>query len=245
MIKIYNLKVKLGSFKLIIDHLEIMNSEYFVVMGPSGVGKTVFLYTLAGFVKLEDGVIMIDDEDITFHPPEKRGIVIIPQDFGLFPHMNVYENIAYGLKIRGLDREKIQMEILKITEVLDIKDLLNRKPDTLSGGEKQRVALARALVINPKVILLDEPFTNLDPKLKAKAKIFIKNLREKIKFTAIHVSHDIPEAVELGDRIAYMENGVIKGVYKPSEFIKSKWAEPYLENFEYIVKIIKKYNKLL
>ena len=117
--------------------------------------------------------------------------------------------------------------------------MLYRKPDTLSGGEQQRVAFARALIINPKIILLDEPFTNIDPKLKVKAKNFIKKLREKIKFTAIHVTHDISEAIELGDRIAYIENGVLRGIYKPPEFVRSEWAKPYLENFKSIIKAIK------
>ena len=239
MIRLRNLRVELEDFKLGIEDLEIMDSEYFIIMGPSGVGKTVLLHTLAGFFKLRDGQIIIDEKNITFYPPEKRGIAIIPQDFGLFPHMNAFDNIAYGLKIRGLDKNRIEENVLKIAEILEIKDMLYRKPDTLSGGEKQRVAFARALIINPKVILLDEPFTNLDPKLKVKAKNFVKKLREKIKFTAIHVTHDISEAIELGDRIAYMENGVLKGIYKPLEFVRSEWAKPYLENFKSIIKVIK------
>ena len=239
MIRLRNLKVELDDFKLSIEDLEIMDSEYFIIMGPSGVGKTVLLHALAGFLKLRDGQIIIDKKNITFYPPEKRGIAIIPQDFGLFPHMNAFDNIAYGLKIRGVDKDRIKENVLKIAEILEIKDMLYRKPDTLSGGEKQRVAFARALIINPKVILLDEPFTNLDPKLKVKAKNFAKKLREKIKFTAIHVTHDISEAIELGDRIAYIENGVLKGIYKPLEFVRSEWAKPYLENFNSIIKIIK------
>lgn len=239
MIKLHNLKVELESFKLSIKDLEIRDSEYFVIMGPSGVGKTVLLHTLAGFIKPKNGQIIIDKEDVTFYPPEKRGVVIIPQDFGLFPHMNIFSNIAYGLKIRKVKAERIKESVMKIAEILEIKDILSREPNTLSSGEKQRVAFARALIINPKVVLLDEPFTNLDPKLKVKAKSFVKKLKDKIKFTSIHVTHDISEAIELGDRIAYVDNGVLKGVYETSDFIRTKWAEPYLENFKHIIEVIK------
>lgn len=223
-----------------IEDLEISDSEYFIVMGPSGVGKTVFLHTLAGFIKPINGKIIINEDNITSYPPEKRGIVIIPQNYGLFPHMNVFGNIAYGLKIRGRRDIEIREKVYRIAEILKIEKLLYHKPDSLSSGEKQRVAFARALILNPEIVLLDEPFSNLDPKLRADAKNFVKELRGKIRFTAIHVTHDISEAVELGDKIAYVENGVLKGIYKPLEFLKSRWAKPYIENFKTILKAIEK-----
>lgn len=240
MIRVSDLTVKLMDFRLYIKDLEIADSEYFIIMGPSGVGKTVLLHTLAGFIKPSGGRIFIDGGNVTSHPPEKRGITIIPQDYGLFPHMNVFSNIAYGLRMRRLKREEVRRRVYEIVEVLEIEKLLYRSPSMLSGGEKQRVAFARALVVKPKVILLDEPYSNLDPKLRATAKNFMKGLREKIKFTAVHVTHDISEAIELGDRIAYIEEGVLKGIYKPPEFLRSEWAKPYLENFEAILRIINK-----
>jgi molybdate/tungstate transport system ATP-binding protein len=239
MIIIENLYVKLGSFQLSIPSLKINDGEYLVVMGPSGVGKTVFLYTLTGFIKPIHGKIIVNDKDITDLPPEKRGFILIPQDYGLFPHMNVYENISFGLKIRGYDKETIRRKVISISKILGIENILYRMPNNLSGGEKQRVALARALVIEPKIILLDEPLANIDPSNRSIIRKFIKELRKKIRFTAIHVTHNISEAVDLGDRIAYIEGGVLRGVFSIKEFLKTKYAKHYLEELIPVLNALK------
>ena len=239
MIVVEDLVVKLGDFTLEIPRLEVRDREYLVVMGPSGVGKTVFLLTLAGFFTPMRGRILVNGRNITRYPPEKRGFTLIPQDYGLFPHMTVYENIAFGLEVRGFNKKDVRDRVEWIAEVLEIKNILGKKPRELSGGEQQRVALARALVVKPEIILLDEPFSNLDPRRRAGAREFIKELRKKLGFTAIHVTHDLVDAVELGDRIAYMEAGRLLGVYGVEEFLKSPYARPYIDNVKALVKFLR------
>ncbi|MCD6095031.1 MAG: ATP-binding cassette domain-containing protein [Thermoprotei archaeon] len=229
MILIKDLVVKLGDFSLIIDYLEINDGEYFVVLGPSGVGKTVFLYTLMGFLKPLKGKIEVNGIDITYWPPEKRNFALIPQDFSLFPHMNVFGNIAYGLKIKGLSKDYIDRVVHEIASILEIEHILNRNVDSLSGGEKQRVALARALVVRPHVLLLDEPFANLDPRLRAKSRRFIKRIHERLRFTAIHVTHSIIDAILMADRVGYMKEGKFVIISHPKDFIKTEYARPYLD----------------
>ncbi|RLG75739.1 MAG: ABC transporter ATP-binding protein [Thermoprotei archaeon] len=238
MIAVEDLEVILGTFKLTIPYLEIGSGEYLVVMGPSGVGKTVFLYTLAGFLKPSKGRIVVDGADVTLKPPEERGFALIPQNYALFPHMTVYENVAYGLKVRGVDEGVIRRKVEEFAEILEIKSLLDRKPGQLSGGEQQRVALARALIIEPKLLLLDEPTASLDPRLRAKAREFLKDLHRRLGFTAIHVTHNLAEAVLLGDRVAYIEGGELRAVMRPEEFISSVWARPYVEEVRPLLRIM-------
>lgn len=238
MILIKDLLVKIKDFTLNISHLEIRNGEYFVILGPSGVGKTVLLHTLMGFIKPVNGTIIVNGVDVSNLPPERRNFALIPQDFALFPHMNVFDNIAYGLRVRKVPEDEIRRRVLRIMSILEIDHLSDRRPDQLSGGEKQRVALARALVINPHVLLLDEPLANLDPRLRIKARSFIKRLHKELCFTAIHVTHNIVEALDLGERIGYMMNGKLIFVASPEEFLRTKYARYYINELKPLLKFI-------
>jgi len=190
-------------------------------MGPSGAGKTLFLEAIAGFRKILKGKIFVEGRDVSKLPPEKRGLAYVPQDYALWPHMTVYENIAYGIKARKVGKNEVKKRVLEVAEIMGIRELLNRMPKTLSGGEMQRVAVARALITEPKAVLLDEPLSSLDTATKNKVKDFMKELHSKLKFTAIHVTHDPLEATELGDRIAVMIGGEIIQVGKPIEVLRN------------------------
>ena len=231
MIEIQGLLVRLGDFTLSIEELRVQQGEYMVVLGPSGVGKTVLLLTLAGLIIPEKGSIVINGVDATRYPPERRGVALVPQGYALFPHMSVYDNIAYGLRVRGATEQEVRKKVREIAERLGITHLLHRRPPTLSGGEQQRVALARALTIEPELLLLDEPLSALDPRLRINAIKLLKRLHHELGFTAIHVTHNLAEALSLATRIAYMENGRLIGVYEPREFIETKHATPYLEEY--------------
>ncbi len=239
MIEIRGLKHIAGNFILEIESLKVENGEYFIILGPSGVGKTLLLSIIAGLIKPRRGKIFVDGIDVTELPPEKRGLALVPQEYALFPHMTVYENISYGLRVRGFPEERIRREVLEISKVLEIEDILDRRPSTLSGGEKQRVALARALIIKPKAVLLDEPLASLDPRLRFKARAFLKGLHSRLGFTAIHVTHNLAEALSLGHRIGYMEEGRLLLISSPRDFVKSRYAKPYIEEIEEISELIR------
>ena len=202
-------------------NLEVRKGEYFVVMGPTGAGKTLLLQLIAGIHYPDSGKIILDDVDVTYLPPEKRSIGYVPQNYALFPHMFVKDNIGYGLRIRGYPKDKVEEETRELSTKLGINHLLERRVSTLSGGEQQRVALARALIIKPKILLLDEPLSALDPETGEEIREYIKEIRKILKFTAIHVTHDFVEAVDLGDRMAIMFNGEILQVGEPIEIINN------------------------
>jgi len=224
-----NTEVTAGDFTLRIPRLEVTRGGYLVVLGASGVGKTLLLNVIAGLVKPSKGTIMIDGRDSTGLPPEKREIALVPQDYGLFPHMSVIENISYGLVIRGTPRREAYSEAERIAELLGITGILNRKPSSLSGGEKQRVALARALVVKPKLVLLDEPLGSLDPGFRLKGLKLLARIKNETHMTFIHVTHDILDALYLADKIAYIEEGRLEGVYRPADFLRSPPSKPYLD----------------
>lgn len=195
----------------------IEEGEFFTFLGPSGCGKTTLLRTIAGFTQPEEGSIFIGNIDITKAPAEKREVGLVFQNYALFPHMNVYENIAYGLKIKKLSKKEIQTKVLNVLNLVRLNGYEKRKITELSGGEQQRVALARALVIEPKVLLLDEPLCNLDAKLRDEMRIEIKELQSKLKITTIFVTHDQNEALTMSQRIAVFNKGKCMQIGTPKE----------------------------
>ncbi|MFW5647811.1 MAG: ABC transporter ATP-binding protein [Candidatus Alkaliphilus sp. MAG34] len=188
-------------------NIEIKDGELFTFLGPSGCGKTTLLRILAGFEKPDSGTVRLDDKDITDLIPEKRGISMVFQNYALFPNMNVAENVGYGLKARRINKKVIREKVEHYLNMVGMLKFSDRDINELSGGEQQRVCIARALAIDPKVLLLDEPLSNLDAKLREKMRIEIKELQDKLGITTIFVSHDQQEAMSISDRIAVLNEG--------------------------------------
>ncbi len=205
-----------GNFKLDVNFG--MGRGYCVVLGPTGAGKSLLLELIAGIVRPDRGKIVIDGEDVTDLPPEDRNVGFVPQDYALFPHMNVYKNIAYGLRVRGIRDSGI---VTKIAGKLGISHLLSRKPATLSGGERQRVALARVLVVQPKLILLDEPLSAVDLRTKERLMHELRRVHEEFDVPVIHVTHSFIEAATLADEIAVMMNGRVVRKGKARDVLSS------------------------
>ncbi len=197
--------------------LTIHEGEFFTLLGPSGCGKTTLLRILAGFINPSEGQVFINGSDITKLPPEKRNMGIVFQNYALFPNMTVYENIAYGLKIRKKSKEFIKSKCDYYIELAGLKELQNRKIHELSGGQQQRVAIARALVIEPQMLLLDEPMSNLDVALRVKMREEIRVIQKKIGITTLFITHDQQEALAISDRIAVMKEGHILQYGTPTE----------------------------
>jgi multiple sugar transport system ATP-binding protein len=197
--------------------LEVADSEFMVIVGPSGSGKTTILRMIAGLEKATSGNIYIGDTLVNDVPPRNRDIAMVFQNYALYPHMNVYENIAFGLKMRKFSKEEINRQVKKASKLLGIEHLLTRKPKALSGGQRQRVAVGRAIVRNPKVFLFDEPLSNLDAGLRVTTRAQLKTLHHKLQITSIYVTHDQTEAMTLGDRICVMYNGIIQQTASPIE----------------------------
>jgi molybdopterin-binding protein len=224
-VQIQNLQVDLGEFRLRDIALDIAPGETFVILGPTGAGKTVLLETVAGLHQADTGRILLDDQDVTDKPPERRGVGFVYQDYALFPHLNVAGNIAFGLRLRKDSRGLIKQRVAQISELLNIDHLLHRRPDTLSGGEQQRAALARALVVEPRLLLLDEPLSALDPETREGLQREMTHLHCELGTTTIHVTHDFEEAVALGDRIAVVHEGRIAQVGLPEDIFRRPSSE--------------------
>lgn len=201
----------------IIDGLSLTvgHGEFFTLLGPSGCGKTTLLRMIAGFIIPDEGRLLIDTHDITHQPAHKRGTGMVFQDYALFPDKTVFDNVAYGLRVRKLSRTDIQTKAGRILERVELGHLAKRYPGELSGGQRQRVALARALVIEPRVLLMDEPLSNLDAKLRIQMRDVIRELQQELNITAIFVTHDQEEALSMSDRIALMRNGRIDQLDTP------------------------------
>jgi multiple sugar transport system ATP-binding protein len=197
-------------------NLKVADGEFLVLLGPSGCGKTTTLRMIAGLEKPTTGDVYIGDELVNDVPPKDRDIAMVFQNYALYPHMTVRDNLAFPLKMRKFSKSEIDSKVKRAAEILEISDLLNRRPKQLSGGQRQRVALGRSIVREPKVFLMDEPLSNLDAKLRVQTRIEIKALQKKIGTTMIYVTHDQAEAMTLADRVAVMKDGMIQQVGPPT-----------------------------
>jgi len=198
-------------------NLEILDKEFVVFVGPSGCGKTTTLRMIAGLEEATDGAIRIGDRIVNDVPPKDRNIAMVFQNYALYPHMNVYKNMAFGLKLRRTPRPEIERRVREAARILGIEELLDRKPRQLSGGQRQRVAVGRAIVRQPEVFLFDEPLSNLDAKLRVQMRAELIKLHYQLEATMIYVTHDQVEAMTMGDRIVVMNNGEIQQVGAPME----------------------------
>ncbi|NPA75802.1 MAG: ATP-binding cassette domain-containing protein [Euryarchaeota archaeon] len=224
-LKIENLSIDLGEFKLEDASLSVEQGEYAVLIGPTGSGKSILLETIAGFYRPEHGSIKLKDKELTVLPPEKRNVSVVYQDYMLFPHMNVYDNIAYGIRKKRRSETDIEQSIEKVSNVLKIKHLLHRHPDTLSGGEQQRVAIARALVVEPELLLMDEPFSALDIKTREELRTLVKDAMNEYRTTVIHVTHDFEDVFALATQVAVLHEGKIIQVGTPEEVFSRPVSE--------------------
>ena len=197
--------------------LEITGGDLVTLLGPSGCGKTTMLRMIGGFELPTQGRIRIGGEDVTFLPPNARATATVFQSYGLFPHLDVFDNVAYGLRVRKVDSAEIEKRVMETLDLVGLKALARRAPGRLSGGQQQRVALARSLVVRPQVLLLDEPLSNLDALLREQMRVEIRRIQKSLGITAIYVTHDRVEAMSLSDRVVVMKDGVIQQVGPPSE----------------------------
>lgn len=224
MIKINNLHKKWDEFFLEVN-LEVRKGEYFVLLGPTGSGKTLLLELIAGFHQPDSGEIWINERNVTSLPPERRGVGFVYQDYALFPHLTVKENIAFGLKLRKLPKHVVERETTTMMDLLGISHLQDRHPNTLSGGEKQKTAIGRAIVLKPDVLLLDEPLSALDARTKTEMQEELKKIHNEVGITVIHVTHDQSEARMIADRIGVMMDRRIVQVGAISEIFNKPLNE--------------------
>src|SRR4051794_36232561 len=211
-------------------NLEIRDREFVVLVGPSGCGKTTTLRMVAGLEDITSGEVSIDGRVVNDLPPMDRDIAMVFQNYALYPHMSVHDNMAFGLKMRKFERPEIERRVRQAAEILGIQALLARKPRQLSGGQRQRVALGRAIVRNPRVFLFDEPLSNLDAALRVQMRVELKRLHERLSTTAIYVTHDQVEAMTLGDRVVVMKDGVVQQVGEPLQ-LYGKPANRFVASF--------------
>ncbi|MEL7182618.1 MAG: ATP-binding cassette domain-containing protein, partial [Pseudomonadota bacterium] len=217
-IKLNNLTKRWGDFVGVDDQsLHINDQEFLVLLGPSGCGKTTTMRMIAGLEDPTAGEIWIGDRMVNDDLPKDRDVAMVFQNYGLYPHMTIFDNIAYPLRVRGVDKSGIEPRVKKAAEQVELTQFLDRKPKALSGGQRQRVALARAIVRTPKVFLMDEPLSNLDAKLRVTMRAELKHLSRALQITTVYVTHDQIEAMTLADRVAVMKHGVIQQLGTPDE----------------------------
>jgi multiple sugar transport system ATP-binding protein len=223
---------KYGKVVAVTDfNLDIKDGEFIVFVGPSGCGKSTTLRMIAGLEEISDGLLKIDERIVNDVPPKDRDIAMVFQNYALYPHMNVYENMAFGLRLRKFPKDQIDKRVRDSAKILQIEHLLERKPKELSGGQRQRVALGRAIVREPKVFLMDEPLSNLDAKLRVEMRSQISKLHQRLKATTIYVTHDQIEAMTMGTRIVVMKDGFIQQVDTPLnlyDYPKNKFVAGFI-----------------
>ncbi|MEE1038716.1 MAG: ABC transporter ATP-binding protein [Eubacterium sp.] len=223
-INIENVVKKYDDVTVIPDmSMNIKNGEFFTLLGPSGCGKTTLLRMIAGFNSIEGGEIQFDDKVINNISAHKRNIGMVFQNYAIFPHLTVRQNVEYGLKIRKTKKDEMKKKVDEILDVVKIADYQDRLPERLSGGQQQRVALARAIVIHPSVLLMDEPLSNLDAKLRVEMRSAIREVQKKVGITTVYVTHDQEEALAISDRIAVMKDGIIQQIGEPENI----YTRPY------------------
>lgn len=210
--------------------VDIAQGEFFAFLGHSGCGKTTTLRVIAGLETPDSGTIHFDEKDVTHLPPEKRNAAMVFQSYALFPHMNVYENVAFGLKARKMPKDQISPRVAEALDMVQLEDLDQRNVTELSGGQQQRVALARAIAVHPDILLLDEPLSNLDAELRHSTRIQLADLQKRLGITAIYVTHDQEEALTLAHRIAIMKDGTCHQIGTPDEILNHP-ATPFVESF--------------
>ncbi len=210
--------------------LDIKEGELLSLLGPSGCGKSTTLRAIAGFVPISSGKFLLENKDMTNVPIHKRDFGLVFQSYALFPHLTVFENVAFGLKMRKMKKDEIEKKVTRMLEICNLSDLRDRFPENMSGGQRQRVALARALVIEPKLLLLDEPLSNLDAQLRYQMRSEIRRIQQKLNMTTIFVTHDQEECFAISDRVAIMNKGVIEQLDSPEE-IYSNPKNEYIARF--------------
>lgn len=244
-LRIEKLSKYFGEFKAIDNaNVHINEGEFFTLLGPSGCGKTTLLRTIAGFYQQEKGHLYFGDRCMDRVPAHKRNIGMVFQNYAIFPHLTVFDNVAYGLKARKIKKEEIEKRVMDALEMVELAHLRDRQPAQLSGGQQQRIALARAVVIHPGLLLMDEPLSNLDAKLRVKMRSEIRTLQKRLNITTIYVTHDQEEALAVSDRIAVLDQGKIQQIGQPHEIYLSPQNQ-FVANFVGTTNFIKsqaKYN---
>src|SRR5574344_1587880 len=240
-------KVYPNGFEAVKDfNLEIEDKEFIIFVGPSGCGKSTTLRMIAGLEEISGGTLKIGDRVVNDVEPKDRDIAMVFQNYALYPHMTVYENMAFGLKLRKVPKDEIDKMVKEAAKILDLTPLLDRKPKALSGGQRQRVAMGRAIVRNPKVFLMDEPLSNLDAKLRVQMRIEIAKLHMTLGTTIIYVTHDQTEAMTLGTRIVVMKDGIIQQVDTPQNlyekpanlFVAGFMGSPQMNFLDEVVEVV-------
>jgi ABC-type sugar transport system ATPase subunit len=221
-LNLQNVSKQFGSVRAVQEvNLDVRDGEFISLLGPSGCGKTTTLRMVAGLEMNDDGCIVIGDRDVTGLPPGDRDVAMVFQDYALYPHMTVMDNVGYPLKVRGVARAELERRVREVAARLQIEALLDRRPSQLSGGQQQRVALARAVVHQAKITLYDEPLSNLDAQLRNEARVFLKHLQREVGATSLYVTHDQAEAMALSDRIVVMNQGRVMQVGTPMEVYRT------------------------